>query len=384
MKLVISKIFFIENISQVLVFSTVIFTILYFLVGYFAIPSIDSEPLRDIKFINENLILKIYAFINSFIILILFINIYKKLTISFLMLFTFLWLTLSIFINQETPGPMYFFSILNLYVIFYLYLKKSFRFELSIYTIWVLIIYTGLPILIYVLEPFFNIMNKLPPLFFSDSFRGFSFDRIEYSILLGYLIMILIVEKKYFYLLPFFAYGLFIAESRAAIIALTISVMYQYRNKKKVIIYIVILAITFLIFFSVLSSRSEMGSDGGRIGLYYNTIHQIFNDPIRILFGYGKFYTPVELYNVIPHNWFLQTILNFGMVTLFFWILIIINTWLKINEKGKVFILYSLIVGIFQPGYDAFMFLPFSVLGYYLSIFYGRNKEGKINDNLIT
>ena len=122
-----------------------------------------------------------------------------------------------------------------------------------------------------------------------------------------------------------------------------------------------------------------MVDDGGRFDFYITSLSQIFNNPLSILVGVGQYYTPVEKYSVVPHNFIVQTLLNFGFIVFAAWSLIIINTWNKVNDQGRVFLLYSLTVGLFHPGYDAFMYLPFSALGYYLAILYGLKKYTTIN-----
>lgn len=366
---------------QSILLSTLLFTIAYFVVGYFSVPSVDVEPLREWKFIYENKVLIVYAVINSILLFLLCLSIRFYFKISYFIIISVITVLSSFFLNGNFPSPMFYFSILNVYVIFNVLLRSRFSFlKISKITLCILISYVVLPILILIFDGLIGLVNHIPPLFVFSSFRGFTFDRIEYGIIAGYLLLILIVgERKYFFtIVPFVIYGVLITEARAIIIALLFAFLYLFRRNLKLLsFFILCIPILFLILIGVSSRVEFFDTDGGRFDFYSESVVQIFNSPLSFLWGAGGFYTPVEKYNVVPHNFVFQTLLNFGLFVFFAWLLIVMNVWNRLNDDGRVFLIYGLTLGLFHPGYDGFMFLPFSAFGYYLAVFYGLNKEGK-------
>tara|TARA_R110001583_G_scaffold111063_2_gene260137 strand:+ start:14966 stop:16036 length:1071 start_codon:yes stop_codon:yes gene_type:complete len=351
----------------------------YFVVGYFSVPFVDAEPLREWKFVYENKVLVVYAVINSTLLVLLYFSVSSYFKISYLILFSFFTLLFSIFFNGNFPSPMFYFSILNVYVVFYVLLRSKFKFgNISRITLWILIFYVVIPVLISIFGGVINFLNNIPPLFIFSSFRGFTFDRVEYGIVAGYLLLILMVgEKKYFFtIVPFVIYGVLMTEARAIIVALLFAYLYLFRRNLKLLFFFTLsLPVLFFILIGISNRVELLDTDGGRFDFYSASIVQIFNSLLSFLWGVGEFYTPVDKYNVVPHNFIFQTLLNFGIFVFLAWTLIVMNVWSKLNDKGRVFLIYSLTLGLFHPGYDGFIFLPFSALGYYLAVFYGLNKE---------
>ena len=121
-----------------------------------------------------------------------------------------------------------------------------------------------------------------------------------------------------------------------------------------------------------------MDTDVGMFDFYIASFEQIFNSLLCVFFGTGQYYTFVEKYAVVPHNFIFQSLLNFGIIASVLYCFIIRDLWNSLNDLGKAFLIYSFIVGFFHPGFDAYMFLPFSAFGYYLAVFYGLRKEDSL------
>ncbi|MBL4900971.1 MAG: hypothetical protein JKX76_15290 [Colwellia sp.] len=365
----------VDLIIQSLCISTVLFTILYYLAGYFAIPTEYSEPSREFKFIYENLVLKFYAVVNGSLLILLYLTISRKIVISYMILLSSLTFLIIILVSIKFPTSMYYFALINIYVLFYIFTKYNYEFKLSKITIFILLIYLITPIILVSFVSLHSILEVIPPLYFSESFRGFSFDRVFYSLLVGYMILVILVEKNFRYILPILIYGLFIAESRAAILAVFIAIVYYYKSSRKIVFTVSVLGVVFILLYILFSNRSDITTDGDRLNFYIYMLYHLISSPKVFLFGSGEFYTSIKSINIIPHNWVLQTILNFGVIGLFTWTVLLYNLWLKLNLHGRVFLVYQLILGLLQPGYDALMLLPFSAFGYYLAIFYGRDTK---------
>ncbi len=54
----------------------------------------------------------------------------------------------------------------------------------------------------------------------------------------------------------------------------------------------------------------------------------------------------------------LQTVLNFGIFAALCWAALILRLFFSVSEYGRAIILSWLCFGMFQPGYDAFLFTP--------------------------
>lgn len=221
-------------------------------------------------------------------------------------------------------------------------------------------------------------------LYMVDSFRGFSSSRTDYGYLVGIGILMLVVRPasaRWIFLLAMF-FVLLLSESRAALVSVIVSSAYLlmasgYRRSRVLLGLVPLVVGSYLVvaYFGSEYSRREISSlfedTGQRVAILEASLEKASHS---ILFGSGAFYQSVDAwigYTVEAHNSILQSVLNFGIFATFSWYAMLGKTYFSFNPTGRSFLLYWLIFGLFQPGFDAFLFTPEGFIPLLLAIHFG-------------
>lgn len=234
--------------------------------------------------------------------------------------------------------------------------------------------YLILPVLVYMLHflmtgsHYFN-YEFSPQLYVYDSFRGFTLDRVQYSYLAGLFLLVLLGNRNYMYyfVIPLLL-GLYLAQSRAALVALTISILFYSRINDKASLRLLLLFVTtFMLVLLFFGFREDFFTDGGnRLEMLTNSFSQVIANGWKgVLFGSGEFYT-LGLDNHQPHNSILQTLLNFGVIITLLWIVMLCRFYKLLSTRSKPLFIYMMVFGLFHAGFSAFVFLPITFMGYML------------------
>lgn len=311
----------------------IIFFVCDFITVYYSKHTNQFVYNDNLRIFLEALVLKFFGAINISLVILIFISFrnkmyefkMSKLTIFFILCFIFITL-----LNGGDIRPMFFFGIIFTIFIYdfsiqfnryYVFHEKTFNI-----LIYLLVAYMIAPLIIFtanyiVSNSCYFDVDYFIQLYTYDSFRGFTLDRIQFSYLAGLLFLMLYLQNsiKYKYIiLLMLLIGLFLAQSRASIVALFISLIFLYRGNIKNSLLISFGILMFSIFWYIYAARVDLiGDPGDRIGIIYSSISTIFlNDILTLLFGSGNLYTMANN-GVQPHNSILQTMLDFGIVQIF-------------------------------------------------------------------
>jgi hypothetical protein len=230
--------------------------------------------------------------------------------------------------------------------------------------------------------------------YISESFRGFFNSRNDIGVACGFALLLSFMTKnkilRYSSLL--LAVCLSLVASRSAMIAFTVSAIYlsvNFLHRRNYSNLILLFTVMILLYFSlvileglnlnhnVLNSRlitlsSSDGSDSSvglfqatdnRLDIYYTFLNEILHN--FLFFGKGTYYSTVSINGVEyeAHNFFLQSILNFGLFVTLLWLCILLRFYLIITYEGRALLIFLSLFGFFQPGFDAFLFLPVVFMG---------------------
>lgn len=401
----VSKLSF-DFLFKVFFLGSLIFVILFFIADFFTVYYRFSTEtfifLDERRIFLENNLLKIFGGITLLIISIIIIKL-KGNTQNYLpdKYITILLVTFTVFylFGNSTIRPMFFFGLAMTVFIYNFVIKITQDNSIQIDYLWIkkiiiytLVIYTVTPLLIYIIhslltfEKYFA-FEFIPQLYIVDSFRGFTLDRIQYSFLVGILMLFLLFKRKDIennkIILLILIIGLFLAISRASILALIIALifynMHYHRKKKKRLITFFISIFFFIIIAYFFSNRVDVLSDGGdRLSLLAHSIHKIFeNGYISFLIGNGDFYT-TYLNGLYPHNAILQSVMDFGMIVTTLWLVVLYRFFYILNIKAKTMFIYISTFGMFHPNFSAFTFMPITVFAYVCVLLLNFRKENNI------
>ena len=339
--------------------------IIFCLIGFFSISPETFIPDYEWRFKYINYCIYIYITLISLLIISNIIHNFYKLKILYIYILNFFYIILTSYIINNKIQLNLIYALLFMYFIYYI--KNNINIRVSNFFYYALLIFCISPVFLLIFQNYIYLKN-FPPLFMFESFRGFSFDRIEYSIMAGYaLILILTKDRVNYFYFSILIYGLVLSESRAGLLSLFCAINFIF-YKRKALIWLNILFIIFGIILILYGNRSEaLIESGGRFDLIEYSFNHIFSSLPQMLFGAGELYSsPPD--SIIPHNSIIQTALNFGLIGLMFWIIFIILLFRGLSRTGKGFIIFLNIFGFMHPGFDGFYFLPMIALGYLLSI----------------
>jgi hypothetical protein len=228
--------------------------------------------------------------------------------------------------------------------------------------------FTAAPILIYLFYP--ELRQNF--VFHDNTFRGFGASRADFGYLLGLAVMLLACDPSAFLklLLPVLAYGIWLTESRATLVALGLTLpiigWYRYRQQFRWIVGLTIVCVPVFLIVSpprvqaITTTRGDFFVDwGGRFELARNGLVQAAQT--NLFFGNGRLYNTVLARDGTfkeVHNGAVQSIVNFGLILTVIWYGLIARSLRRLNGAGKAFILFLVVFGLFQPGFEPWFFAP--------------------------
>jgi hypothetical protein len=215
-------------------------------------------------------------------------------------------------------------------------------------------------------------------LFRSESFRGFSRDRIAYSYLCGmallYLLAIRKISVRTYIWIGLLLIALFMASSRAALIALVVAACFIAASKRSALFFFAG-GLAVLVVAAFLSGRTDfVGDPGNRADILFAYLDHIRANPLVPLTGEGRFGTYIQLADgalVRPHSWLLNSIINFGALTTAAWIVFLYKFFQKLNPAARSVHIYFVTMGFFHNGFDAYFFSMEQLLGFLFAMSLG-------------
>lgn len=258
----------------------------------------------------------------------------------------------------------------------------------------------------YTYNEYFFSTPRYPPV----TFGGFAAHQNAYGYLTGVGILIgffkLYSSKWNWILLAFSFVGIYMAESRSALIGTIICSIYYFINKnsletkinevkidlssnkkspflKSRTFKIIGILLIVLIFFGIIyywinyGTRKNTLMEAGYRAIIYEGFINYISD--HFLFGNGGGYmlTTFRSPQGTPaHNFVIQSLADYGIFVTFFFLLFIFLVWKQFKLYGRCLLLYMIIFGLFQPYFNGFGILSGNTLvTYLLGIYY---------DNLIS
>lgn len=297
---------------------------------------------------------------------------------SVLLVFGVLSFWMAIFLGEAKYTPMSIIAPFFMLLFFHIFLNSHEKIDLPALILPLILFFLISPLLV----SFSPITIDLPfDLYIRDSFRGFSFGKTQYGYLAGISILVLMWKQYPFrlvWILLLFI-GIYMSDNRAAFLALLVSVTYVLSgvvNKASIktsfyttFVFFLMLLIVYFGFEYQTKNAVFFQDEGMRTQILMSSIGAILDD---FFFGKGLFYQNVYVnslgYTVEPHNSILQSILNFGIIPTIFWYLLLFKNYLKLTIQGRSYLLYWFIFGLFHPGFDAFLFIPESIIVFVLAI----------------
>ena len=213
-------------------------------------------------------------------------------------------------------------------------------------------------------------INFLPPFYWFDGFRGMAFDRVEYAFFVGLAFMVLIITEddynlKFWFFLIGLSYCAIISQTRFLFLAIFLSIICFWGLNKKIIPSLLLLII--IVWLGATFGGREDILVTGRSELYVDYFEYIKNNVFLLIFGASQFY---QSYNQgdVPHNFILQSILNWGLMGLVAWLIMIGKFYIEMDRGGKSLIVYLFSFGLFHPGVDAYLVTPIVALVFLISM----------------
>lgn len=267
----------------------------------------------------------------------------------------------SIIFNGLKSGAFSFINIPLTYFFLFAVLphykipKRTFHFFFIIILIWSI-----LPVVIMIFEAL------LTGTFLESNFSGYAKHKNGYSCLAGIVIILTIMSSsisKYwqYFIISILAIGIFSSNSRSGIIAALLSGLYFlfFQNKSKfktkvffyVVTFIILFFITFqlIIMYGIRNDLREVMEVKARIELYEGFYETWKESPY---WGQGEIYyykSANYRYGLPAHNFVLQTATDFGIFVMITYVILLIITWFKFDIYFKTFLLYLVVIGLFQP-----------------------------------
>ncbi len=294
---------------------------------------------------------------------------------------------LSVAINLSWPRAMLLYAAICSIMVFQLIPQLKLKADPAPLAIF-LICLTSVPLVI-------NLVFGLDfDFFISESFQGFLAGRTPYGFAsgLGLLLIFLSDRKLLFALLPVVSIGLALSGSRTGMIAFTagaVVLLHHYLRLRKIhlasmlIITVIIVwtAPSFLIKASLLDAARtyrlvsllqwwQVATDLNtvNVGLFAETLDRmaIYKTSLNAIiegnlwFGRGDYYQAINVrgISVEAHNNILQSLLNFGLIVCLCWLFMVARLFRDVHPEGRALLVFWFFFGLFQPGFDAFLFIP--------------------------
>jgi hypothetical protein len=308
-----------------------------------------------------------------------------------LILFALFSISLSVAVNGSLPRPMLLFATVCTFFVFRLLPMCKVKADPTPIAI-LLVVLTVTPLILH-LAFGFNANS-----FVSESFRGFFDGRTSYAFASGLaLLLVFLINNKIAYItLPFVSAALALSGSRSGMLAFTVAsiVLYfhfQHLRRRRHALLLTLIVIWVWVSPAILlktpvlndidkvrvvnvsnlwsiSNRSRSASVGlfadtyNRRDIYKSSLQAISDD--RLGFGHGDYYQTVSVRgtNIEPHNNILQSLLNFGLFVTLSWLFLLSRLVRQISIEGRALLSFWFCFGFFQPGFDAFLFIPASMI----------------------
>ena len=281
---------------------------------------------------------------------------------------------------------MLFYGIFVAYILFNYIPSKRFskffisvRFEflfILVFSIWVLI-----PVLIvgvkYALtaSPYFTGWHY--QLYFSDGIRGFALDNVQYGFGAGLLLTYLLIIKCKSLVLTMLAISaVLLSNSNAVFVAFFLSSMYLFMGKSSLVIKILIL---FLSIFPLVALVFFINFNDPRLELFLLVYEEFLSDPIRMIFiGNMQFFSTVNVVHQ-PHNFLLQTMLNFGVITAILFVVLLFRFFMSLSHESRATLIYVYMFGAFHAGFSIFLYTPVTLLGFAFVFLVNFRKSNRLS-----
>lgn len=388
-----------EFIFKILLQISTLFVIVYsfadFLTVYYHFESEKFIFLDERRIFLEQNLLKLIGFFISILFLMLILKNFKNYQVNRLFIVFTIFFLISYLMGGFQIRPMLFFGYLLTFFFYEFYpkvLSQGIEMDNSLISKFSLIlsIFLFAPLLVFCLHYMFNTqvyfnLEFAPQLYVVDSFRGLTLDRIQYSFLVGTLLLVVYLERKiiknYKFILFLSMFALILSMSRAVVVSLIVAILfYKVKSLEKIIKFLFFLGF-FILLIWLYSPRMDIFSDGGgRVKLLFDSFTTIFSNGYAFLFGNGNFYS-LDSSNLYPHNSILQSLMDFGFIVTFLWLLLSLHFFKSLNQESKSFFIFLFLFGCFHPGFSVFIFMPMTIFGYVIVIVLNRRK---LNDNIIS
>jgi len=204
------------------------------------------------------------------------------------------------------------------------------------------------------------------PLNWFDGFRGFAFDRVEYAFVAGLAFIVITLYRGLggyvrIPLMLLIMYCMWLSQTRFVYVAAGIALFTFFGLNKKFLLLAIMLAAVFLV--GILFGERKEQFVSGRADIYSDYFLYLKENIWLLIFGAARFYQSFNDGDV-PHNFILQTILNWGLFGLLAWTLLVMRLWQRLGKKGKSILIYLYTYGLFHPGVDAFLITPLTALAF--------------------
>jgi hypothetical protein len=294
---------------------------------------------------------------------------------------------LSAVINTSLPRPMMLYAAIC--SIFVFRLLPMYKLKADVIPLVVLLIFAIIAPLVINL-----VFGKDFNFYISESFRGFFDSRTPYAFASGLALLLIFLSdrKLLFVLLPVVSIGLALSGSRAGVLAFTagaVVLLHHYSRLKTIhsalmlitTVIIVWMAPSFLINASLLDgartyrlinlfqwSQVILDINTVNVGLFAETLDRmaIYKTSLSAIFdgnlwfGRGDYYQAINVrgISVEAHNNILQSLLNFGLIVCLCWLFLVARLFRDVHPEGRALLTFLFFFGLFQPGFDAFLFVP--------------------------
>jgi len=243
-----------------------------------------------------------------------------------------------------------------------------------------MIIWTILPIFIFFFGP-----AASKAYVFNESFCGFASHKNAYSSLAGVVAILILFNHSMntrvritLYLL--ICLGIFLTASRTGLFALLLSSLYfiffsqKNKHNRKIIYFSIVFVVLFFVLFQIMSkygtkiNDKELTYADDRIELWQGFYDKWQQSPY---WGQGEIYYYYS-YNypdgMPAHNFIMQTLCDFGLFVTLAYIVLLIIAWRKLSVYFRTFLLYIIIVGLFQPYFFFGSVVGFSLIALVLGV----------------
>lgn len=300
------------------------------------------------------------------LLLVMFFQKKIKIVVSdFFLLLSFVSILLSALVNGLDGFSFTVLTgLLFYYVIFTLYPNYCVSDNLLNLCTYILLLWCILP-----LVHFFFSSRDTQLLFYTNlegsisTFSGYAFHRNWYAIYVGMTILLLLFSNFKWsvkcILGLLLLIGLVMSESRSVFVSVVCSILvycfFKYKLNGRFLFLLLVLSVVsfFLyVYFDEYSLRGYASSgDDGRSEIW-NYYWSFIKD--HFFWGNGKPLLYVDSYSLLPnyaHNFVLQSVADYGILSLVFFLLYLVCHFVSISNKAKTLFVYLIIISLFQPYY---------------------------------